>query len=74
MYVYTSLAHCNVSENLQHFSATKGIVPSESQESDDSGNQLSLNITNVTLARTGEDSDDAALCRKGDTKNRCHCH
>ena len=74
VYICTSLADCNVSEYLYHFSATKGIVPPVSRESDDSGNQLSLNITNVTLARTGEDSDDAALCRKGDTKNRCHCH
>jgi hypothetical protein len=74
VHVYTTFADCYVSEYLQHFRATKGIVPSVSRVSDGSGNQHFLNITNVTLGLTRQDLDDAALRRNGYTHNSGSCH
>ena len=68
--VYTSFADCKETEYLEHFIASHGIVPSVSRVSDDSGNQLLLNITNVALARAGEDIDNATLRRKGYTHSK----
>ena len=67
--VNTSFADCKESENLDHFIASYCIVPSVSRVGNDSGNQIFLNITNVSLAMRCEDIDEAACCRQGDTDN-----
>jgi hypothetical protein len=67
--VNTSFADCKESENLDHFIASYCIVPSVPRVRDDSGNQIFLNIANVSLAMRCEDIDEAACCRQGDTHN-----
>ncbi len=69
MYVNTSFADCKEYENLDHFIASCCIVPSVSRVGNDSGNQIFLNITNVSLAIRCEDIDEAACCMQGDTDN-----
>jgi hypothetical protein len=74
VHVNTSFADCQESENLDHFIASYCIVrlqfvPSVSRVGNDSGNQIFLNITNVSLAMRCEDIDEAACCRQGDTDN-----
>ncbi len=80
VYVNTSFADCKESENLDHFIASYCIVPSQSlsQVGNDSGNQIFLNIKNVSLAMLCEDIDEAACCRQWNTHNwgishSCHC-
>jgi hypothetical protein len=78
VHVITSFADCREPENLDHFIASYCIVPSVSRVGDNSGNQIFLNIANVSLAMRCEDIDEAACCRHGDTHNwgishSCHC-
>ena len=78
VHVNTSFADCKGSENLDHFIASYCIVPSESGVGDNSGNQIFLNITNVSLAIRCEDIDEATHFRQRNTHNLgfshiCHC-
>ena len=67
--VNTSFADCKESENLEHFIASHCIVPSVTRVGDNSGNQIFLNIANVSLAMRCEDIDEAACCRQTHTHN-----
>ncbi len=67
--VNTSFADCKESENLDHFIASHCIVPSVTRMGDNSGNQIFLNIANVSLAMRCEDIDEAACCRQTHTHN-----
>ena len=76
--VNTSFADCKVSENLGHFAASRCIVPSVTTDGDASGNQIFLNIANVSLAIRCEDIDEAACCRQTHThdwgiSHNCRC-
>jgi hypothetical protein len=78
MHLDTSFADCKESENLEHFISSYCIVPSVSRVGNDSGNQILLNIANVSLAIRCEDIEEAARCRQGGThgygiSHSCRC-